>query len=90
MLPLRYFSCRPQFFKIHCLKFYFGLQVELTGQKVLLASHPDIIIATPATVLSHLSSNRIFLKDSLQFLVIDEADLVFSFGFEADLKSVLQ
>jgi superfamily II DNA/RNA helicase len=29
------------------------------------------------------------LKDSLQFFVIDEADLVFSFGFEEDLKSVL-
>ena len=30
------------------------------------------------------------LKDSLRFLTIDEADLVFSFGFENDLKSVLE
>ena len=30
------------------------------------------------------------LKTSLQMLVIDEADLVFSYGYEHDLKSLLR
>lgn len=66
------------------------LQTAISGQKTLLAAHPDIVIATPSTVLVHLISKKLVLKESLQFLVIDEADLVFSFGFEADLKSVLE
>ncbi len=66
------------------------LQTEISGQKTLLAAHPDIVIATPSTVLVHLISKRLVLKESLQYFVIDEADLIFSFGFEEDLKSVLQ
>ncbi|EFX73929.1 hypothetical protein DAPPUDRAFT_109408 [Daphnia pulex] len=66
-----------------------GSQTAISGQKTLLAAHPDIIIATPSTILVHLVSKKLVLKDSLQFFVIDEADLVFSFGFEEDLKSVL-
>ena len=66
------------------------LQAELSAQKVLLASHPDIVVTTPAKVLPHLVSTKLALKDSLQFLTIDEADLVFSFWFENDLKKVLE
>lgn len=55
----------------------------------LLAAHPDIVIATPSTVLLLLLKKKLVLKQSLQYLVIDEADLVFSFGFEEDLKNVL-
>lgn len=30
------------------------------------------------------------LKDSLEILVVDEADLVFSYGYEDDIKAVLR
>lgn len=56
--------------------------------KYMLAERPDIIIATPAKILTHLKSGIVKMND-LETIVIDEADLVFSFGFEKDLKEVL-
>jgi ATP-dependent RNA helicase DDX56/DBP9 len=63
---------------------------EPAAQKHLLAQKPDIVVSTPARILSHLNQKNIVLKESLETLVIDEADLMFSFGFENDLKSVLE
>lgn len=60
------------------------------AQKHLLAQKPDIVVSTPARILSHLIQKNIVLKDCLETLVVDEADLMFSFGFENDLKGVLE
>jgi len=60
------------------------------AQKHILAQRPDIVVSTPARILTHLNQKNIDLKESLETLVIDEADLMFSFGFENDLKSVLE
>lgn len=65
-------------------------QVSVQVQRPLLVVRPDIIIATPARALSHLQANTFTLKDSLEMLIIDEADLMFSFGYEDDVKKVLQ
>lgn len=59
------------------------------AMKHLLAERPDIIISTPAKILTQLKAQTVNLKDGLETIVIDEADLVFSFGFENDLKEVL-
>lgn len=56
--------------------------------KHMLAERPDVIIATPAKILAQLKSGVVKL-DALETIVIDEADLVFSFGYENDLKEVL-
>ncbi|XP_015523146.1 probable ATP-dependent RNA helicase DDX56 [Neodiprion lecontei] len=63
--------------------------LELNAQKPLLAEKPDIVIATPGRLLQHLKANNVSVKKTLETLVIDEADLVFSFGYEDDVKSVL-
>jgi len=55
----------------------------------LLADLPDIIVGTPGRLAQHLRENNLILSSSLSMLVIDEADLIFSFGFEADLKYIL-
>lgn len=55
----------------------------------MLSKYPDVIISTPAKILTQLQSGNISLKNSLETLVIDEADLVFSFGFENDLKGIV-
>ncbi|KAJ6623363.1 putative ATP-dependent RNA helicase DDX56 [Pseudolycoriella hygida] len=60
-----------------------------TTQKQLLSKHPDVVISTPGKILAHLKNGNIALKNSLETLVIDEADLVFSFGFENDLKGIV-
>ncbi|XP_046385080.1 probable ATP-dependent RNA helicase DDX56 [Ischnura elegans] len=64
-------------------------QVEMACQRPLLMELPDIVIGTPSRVLAHLKAKNLSLKNSLEILVIDEADLVFSFGYENDLKEVL-
>lgn len=56
--------------------------------KHMLTERPDIIIATPSKILAQLKSDVVKLV-SLETIVIDEADLIFSFGFENDLKEVL-
>ncbi|CEG68904.1 hypothetical protein RMATCC62417_05070 [Rhizopus microsporus] len=58
-------------------------------QRPLLAEKPDIIVSTPSKALTHLEANNMVLSTSLTNLVIDEADLVLSFGYEDDLRKIL-
>lgn len=54
----------------------------------MLAEKPDILVSTPARLLAHLQADNVSLKESLEILVIDEADLVFSFGYQNDLQAL--
>ena len=56
-------------------------------QRTLLGELPDIVVATPASAARNLSSNALSLE-SLTDLVIDEADLVLSYGYEEDLRTI--
>ncbi|XP_065827842.1 probable ATP-dependent RNA helicase DDX56 [Oscarella lobularis] len=68
--------------------------VEVSSQsgtetlRVILADCPDIVVGTPSRVLAHLQAKTMSIKDSLSMLVIDEADLVFSFGYKDDLEAL--
>ena len=64
-------------------------QVELAAQRPLLADLPDVVVGTPSRVLAHIEAGHLDLKESLELLVIDEADLIFSFGHEDDIKGIL-
>lgn len=65
-------------------------QVDVNIQKPLLMDKPDIVVSTPARALKHLKAGNLKLKDSLETLIVDEADLVFSFGYENEVKEVLK
>jgi len=52
-----------------------------------LAEKPDIVIATPGRATQLLNQEELKL-DTLSQLVIDEADLVLSYGYEEDLQSI--
>ncbi|GJQ14384.1 hypothetical protein GpartN1_g6175.t1 [Galdieria partita] len=54
-------------------------------QKVALA---HILVTTPAT-LQHLLQQGTYSMASLKWLVVDEADLLFSFGYEQDMQKIL-
>jgi ATP-dependent RNA helicase DDX56/DBP9 len=56
-------------------------------QRSLLADSPDIVIATPARAYANLKSSALSLE-KLALLVIDEADLVLSYGYDEDLQNV--
>uniref|UniRef100_A0A4W3HYF1 Probable ATP-dependent RNA helicase DDX56 n=1 Tax=Callorhinchus milii TaxID=7868 RepID=A0A4W3HYF1_CALMI len=64
-------------------------QADVSAQKPLLMEKPDIVVGTPSRIQTHLQLNNLDLRSSLAMLVIDEADLLFSFGFESDLKQLL-
>uniref|UniRef100_A0A671MIA7 RNA helicase n=1 Tax=Sinocyclocheilus anshuiensis TaxID=1608454 RepID=A0A671MIA7_9TELE len=64
-------------------------KADISAQKPILMEKPDIVVSTPSRVQAHINGQNLQLQSSLEMLVIDEADLLFSFGFEADLKSLL-
>ncbi|GFR82725.1 ATP-dependent RNA helicase dbp9 [Elysia marginata] len=56
----------------------------------VLMEKPDIIVATPSRLLAHIRAENVKLKETLEMLVVDEADLVFSFGYEDDVRELLE
>lgn len=57
--------------------------------RAVLMEKPDVVVGTPSRILNHLQQDSLKLRESLELLVMDEADLLFSFGFEEELKSLL-
>lgn len=64
-------------------------QMPLPTQKPMLMEKPDIIVATPTRALAHIKAGNLDLRQSLELLIIDEADLLFSFGYEDDVRGIL-
>ncbi|KAI9672778.1 MAG: ATP-dependent DNA/RNA helicase [Alyxoria varia] len=54
-----------------------------------LQSAPDVVVSTPARALQFLIESA-FSINKITNLVIDEADLVLSYGYEDDLKSLVK
>jgi len=67
------------------------LGTDISAHKPLIVGDvPDIIVGTPSRVLMHIEAGHLnALKDTLEILVLDEADLIISFGYEAEVKKVL-
>ena len=59
--------------------------VDENVQRTSLSDNPDIVIATPAGAAGSLSNSSLSL-DHVSSLVIDEADLVLSYGYDEDLQ----
>jgi ATP-dependent RNA helicase DDX56/DBP9 len=62
-------------------------KVSDSVQRAMLADVPDIVISTPARVVSNVNNSALSL-DHLTQLVIDEADLVLSYGYEDDINAL--
>ena len=59
-------------------------------QASLQATCANLIISTPSRLIPHLASGLIRLEaGSFHTLVLDEADLILSFGFQSDLDSLV-
>jgi ATP-dependent RNA helicase DDX56/DBP9 len=59
-------------------------------QEALLRDQPDIVVATPSGLLTHVRSGKLNLKKSVETLVVDEADLILSFGYANDLTEIMK
>lgn len=53
----------------------------------MLADFPDLVVSTPARVLANLGSSALTLEN-LAHLVVDEADLVLSYGYDEDMHAL--
>ena len=77
------------------MSIHFRLYLVLVGllsllNRPMLMEKPDIIVATPTRALAHIKAGNLDLKHSLELLIIDEADLLFSFGYEEDVRGILR
>ncbi|KAH8427294.1 ATP-dependent DNA/RNA helicase [Aspergillus melleus] len=56
-------------------------------QRTMLADYPDLVVSTPSRIIANLGNSALSLE-SLTHLVIDEADLVLSYGYDEDINSL--
>ncbi|TEB36730.1 ATP-dependent RNA helicase dbp9 [Coprinellus micaceus] len=56
-------------------------------QRTLLSDHPDIVISTPSRALTLVQSKALSLG-CVESLVIDEADLILSYGHDEDVRQL--
>jgi ATP-dependent RNA helicase DDX56/DBP9 len=47
------------------------------------------LVSTPTRIRQHLDQGNVNLRESLESLVIDEADLILSYGYDDDVTSIL-
>ncbi|KAG6988908.1 ATP-dependent RNA helicase drs1 [Physcia stellaris] len=62
---------------------------SLREQEAVLRSRPDIIIATPGRFIDHMRNSASFTLDTLEILVLDEADRMLEDGFADELNEML-
>lgn len=62
---------------------------SLREQEAVLRSRPDIIIATPGRFIDHMRNSASFTLDTLEILVLDEADRMLEDGFADELNEIL-
>ena len=59
------------------------------NRRPMLMEKPDILVSTPSRLLAHIRAGNLSLRETVEMLVIDEADLLFSFGYEQDIKEIV-
>lgn len=62
---------------------------SLREQESVLRSRPDILIATPGRFIDHMRNSASFTVDTLEILVLDEADRMLEDGFADELNQIL-
>ncbi len=64
-----------------------GLSLKI--QEAELRLRPDVIIATPGRFIDHMRNSASFTVDTLEILVLDEADRMLEAGFADELNEIL-
>ncbi|KAI9779508.1 MAG: nucleolar DEAD-box protein required for synthesis of 60S ribosomal subunit [Geoglossum umbratile] len=64
-----------------------GLSLKI--QEAELRLRPDVIIATPGRFIDHMRNSPSFTVDTLEILVLDEADRMLEDGFADELNEIL-
>jgi len=64
--------------------------LSLKSQEAELRTFPDIVIATPGRLIDHLRNSVAFSLDTLDVLVLDEADRMLEDGFADELSEIIK
>ena len=62
----------------------------MKSQEADLRTFPDIVIATPGRLIDHLRNSVAFSLDTLDVLVLDEADRMLEDGFADELAEIIK
>lgn len=66
------------------------VSISRAAQVPILRELPEIVVSTPQRLVEHLEGGSLVLRESLQMLVVDEADLVLSYGYEEELAKIVK
>lgn len=81
-------------FKIGKAGHLFSAGLVIGGKSLQEEQHAlvrmNIVVCTPGRILQHLSQTAAFNVDSLQMLVLDEADRILDMGFQRDLDAIIE
>jgi len=64
-----------------------GLSYKQQEQE--LKRRPDILIATPGRLIDHIKNSASFSLESIEILVLDEADRMLEVGFQEELEEII-
>lgn len=64
--------------------------LDLTTQVAALKRIPDIVIATPGRLIDHTLNTPTFNLESIEILVLDEADRMLDDSFEDQMKEIIK
>ncbi|KXJ82975.1 hypothetical protein RP20_CCG008612 [Aedes albopictus] len=65
-----------------------GLDVK--AQEAVLRTNPDVVIATPGRLIDHIKNTPSFSLDSIEVLILDEADRMLDEYFAEQMKEIIQ
>ncbi|KAE8750031.1 hypothetical protein FOCC_FOCC003155 [Frankliniella occidentalis] len=65
-----------------------GLDVKT--QETVLRKNPDIVIATPGRLIDHIRNTPSFSLDSIEVLILDEADRMLDENFSEQMKEIVK
>ncbi|KAI1114552.1 P-loop containing nucleoside triphosphate hydrolase protein [Nemania sp. NC0429] len=63
--------------------------LSLKVQEAELRLRPDVIVATPGRFIDHMRNSASFATDTIEILVLDEADRMLEDGFADELNEIL-
>ena len=75
----------------YCSKDVQGLDIgnkTVVDAKLLLSKSPDFLFTTPSKLLANMHNGTVNMKN-FEILVIDEADIMFSYGYEKELNELI-
>ncbi|KTW28408.1 hypothetical protein T552_01670 [Pneumocystis carinii B80] len=58
--------------------------------RILISECPEIVVGTPSRIIVHLNSSNLRIQESLLHFVIDEFDLILSYGYSEDFDNIMK